>query len=112
MWLGSRVAGLALGYASMVLYLSSRVSQIKRNYARKSTVGLAISMFMAAIMANLSYGSSILIRTYSSKQLLDSLPWILGSLGTVALDLTILYQARPHPSARVPCGWTNSHCVG
>lgn len=97
------MAGQALGYASMILYLSSRVSQIKRNYARKSTEGLAKSMFMAAIMANVSYGSSILVRTYSSKQLLDSLPWILGSLGTVALDFAILYQARaPHPSGPAP----------
>eukprot|EP00884_Botryococcus_braunii_P021086 jgi/Botrbrau1/7661/Bobra.0159s0103.1 len=88
------VAGLVMGYVSMVLYLGSRISQIKKNWERKSTEGLAMAMFMAAIGANVAYGSSILIRTYSVKQLLDSLPWILGSLGTVALDLTILYQSR------------------
>jgi uncharacterized protein with PQ loop repeat len=92
--IGCRVAGQALGYLSMVLYLGSRFSQIYKNWHRKSTEGLAMAMFMAAIMANVCYGSSIVVRTYSMRQLLDSLPWILGSFGTVGLDICILYQVR------------------
>lgn len=39
-------------------------------------------------------GASIVIRTYTLQQLNSSLPWLLGSLGTVVLDFTILMQAR------------------
>lgn len=56
--------------------------------------GLAISMFMCAIAANSLYGASILIRSATWPELRSSLPWLIGSLGTVALDVTIFAQAR------------------
>lgn len=39
------------------------------------------------------YGASILIRSYTWAELRSSLPWLIGSLGTVALDLAIFAQA-------------------
>lgn len=87
-------AGTVLGYCSSVLYLVSRLSQIWKNYSRSSAEGLAISMFLCAIAANSFYGASILIRSYTWPELRSSLPWLIGSLGTVALDLTIWAQSR------------------
>lgn len=87
-------AGTALGYTSSALYLTSRLSQIARNAARRSVEGLAISMFLCACAANSLYGASILIRSYTWAELRSSLPWLIGSLGTVALDLTIFAQWR------------------
>ena len=49
-------AGTTLGYCSSVLYLTSRLSQIWKNYKRGSAEGLAISMFLTAICANTFYG--------------------------------------------------------
>eukprot|EP00887_Chlorella_sp_A99_P001485 scaffold8.g1485.t1 len=95
---GAHAAGAVLGYASSVLYLTSRISQIYKNWERRSVEGLAMSMFFCAIAANLCYGASILIRTYTAAQLLGSLPWLVGSLGTVALDVTILLQSRAFPT--------------
>lgn len=53
-------------------------------------------------------GSSILIRSYTWDELRSSLPWLIGSLGTVALDAAIFVQwrtlgggsggAKDHPS--------------
>ena len=40
------VAGTAMGYLSTCFYLASRVSQIKKNIARRSTAGLSPVMFM------------------------------------------------------------------
>lgn len=54
--------------------------------------GLAISMFMFAMAANTLYGLGIVVRAYSWGVLLDSAPWILGSLGTVGLDAIIFAQ--------------------
>ena len=89
------VIGRAVGYASSVFYLGSRLSQIYKNHSRRSCEGLAMSMFFTAACANIAYGLAILLRggghpTY----LLNSIPWLLGSLGTVALDTTILAQSR------------------
>ena len=49
-------------------------------------------MFGCAIAANVTYGAGILCRTYSLPSLLASAPWILGSLGTVSLDVIIFLQ--------------------
>jgi hypothetical protein len=83
-----------LGYCSSALYLTSRLSQICKNQQRGSAEGLAISMFLTAIAANSAYGASILLRSATWPQLRSSLPWLIGSLGTVCLDLTIAVQAR------------------
>jgi uncharacterized membrane protein len=51
-------------------------------------------MFGCAIAANVTYGAGVLFRTYKFSQLVDSAPWILGSLGTVALDILIFMQVK------------------
>ena len=92
-----------MGWASSGFYLGSRVAQIWKNWQRGSAEGLSLAMFGCAIAANLTYGAGILCRAYSWAALLASAPWILGSLGTVALDVAIFLQVRTcclgrHPS--------------
>ncbi len=86
------MVGTVFGYMSCSLYLASRVSQIYKNWQRKNTEGLAISMFMCAISANVCYGGAIIIRSYTHADYMASLPWLVGSLGTVCLDVTIFMQ--------------------
>ena len=87
--------GRAVGYVSALFYLGSRVSQILKNKKRRSCEGLSVSMFATAAVANVLYGSAIIVRANDSpRALLESTPWLLGSLGTVALDSTILFQSR------------------
>lgn len=84
--------GSILGYISCVLYLASRTSQILKNSQRQSAEGLASSMFLCAATANLFYGTSVLLRSRTKEEIISSFPWVLGSLGTVALDGIILMQ--------------------
>ena len=49
-------------------------------------------MFACAITANICYGLGILLRAYTWKVLWSSAPWLLGSLGTVSLDMIIFSQ--------------------
>jgi hypothetical protein len=86
--------GRAAGYVSSAFYLGSRVSQILKNRARKSCEGLSAAMFATAVAANVTYGVAILLRAASWAGVLASAPWLLGSLGTVALDVTVLAQSR------------------
>lgn len=88
-----RLAGSILGYLSCILYLVSRGSQIYKNWKRKSAQGLAASMFAFACSANIFYGISVILRSETYQEFMSSLPWLIGSLGTVFLDLVILLQA-------------------
>ncbi len=47
-----RLVGVWLGYVSSFFYLSSRMSQLYKNWARKCTEGLSVAMFLMAISAN------------------------------------------------------------
>ena len=55
------IAGQTLGYVSLFCYISSRIAQIGRNYKRKSVEGLSTTMFVFAMLANLTYGAAILL---------------------------------------------------
>ena len=88
------VAGTALGYIATVMYLSSRVSQIAKNAARRSAEGLSLIMFLLTMMANCCTGLSILLRLGSTDALKQQLPWLAGAFGTVGLDMTIALQSR------------------
>ncbi|GIL67611.1 hypothetical protein Vafri_20966 [Volvox africanus] len=87
------VAGTAMGYLSTCFYLASRVSQIRKNLARKSTEGLSPVMFVLTMSANLCTGVSIVLRLRSLEQVKEQLPWMCGTFGTIALDMTLFYQA-------------------
>ncbi|XP_069466493.1 lysosomal amino acid transporter 1 homolog isoform X2 [Ambystoma mexicanum] len=89
--------GTAIGSLSSVLYLLSRVPQIITNFRRKSTEGVAGTLFVMAILGNLTYGLSVLMKNPEKDQsesnyVLHHLPWLVGSLGVVSLDLFILFQ--------------------
>ena len=77
------------------------VCDVRAYSLAKSTCmqGLAIAMFMCAIAANVLYGGGILIRAYSWDVVVASAPWILGSLGTVGLDVVIFLQVWPRSLA-------------
>ena len=93
------LAGTIVGWASAAFYLGSRVPQIIKNFRRKTCEGLSAWLFFFAVMGNLTYGISIII--FPGK-LAGSIPWIVGSLGTLCFDFTILIQycvfgSKPNP---------------
>ena len=89
---GLNLVGSILAYMSCILYLFSRISQIYKNWKRKSADGLSASMFATAVSANLCYGISVILRSPTWEYFMSSLPWLIGSLGTVFLDAIILTQ--------------------
>ena len=74
------------------LYLTSRMPQIYLNFKRKSCAGLAMVMFFFALMGNLFTTAAILVKSTSHAHLVNSLPYILGSGGTVVFDIIIFAQ--------------------
>ncbi|KAI9315525.1 PQ loop repeat-domain-containing protein [Dichotomocladium elegans] len=77
------------------LYLSSRVPQIYLNYARRSVEGLSMALFMCAAAGNFTYTLGVFTNPHQTRQsLLEAVPYILGSAGTLVFDLTIYIQYR------------------
>ena len=106
--------GQIFGYLCAVLYLGSRVPQLLLNFKRKSTEGVSMLFFLFACVGNLTYVMSIFLyeppcaslqglsasggcgdgewsKGYS-KYILVNLSWLVGSGGTLFLDLAIFIQ--------------------
>ncbi|GAB7360560.1 hypothetical protein MBLNU230_g0445t1 [Neophaeotheca triangularis] len=107
--------GQIFGYVCAVLYLASRAPQLLLNYRRKSTEGLNALFFLFACLGNATYVFSIFAfepicsrhhhghREPSScqdgeaaaiygKYILVNLSWLIGSLGTLFLDVGVFAQ--------------------
>ncbi|NXI37271.1 LAAT1 protein, partial [Galbula dea] len=105
----SEIIGFTIGSISSVLYLCSRLPQIYTNYKRKSTVGVSYSLFALVMLGNSLYGLSVLLKNPEPGQgegdyVLHHLPWLVGSLGVLSLDVVISFQflayRRGRPSTR------------
>ena len=107
--------GQIFGYLCAIFYLGSRIPQLLLNYRRKSTEGVSMLFFLFACVGNLTYVLSIFAyepkcarfesydgergrcksgewsRGYGQYILLNA-SWLIGSAGTLILDLIIFTQ--------------------
>ncbi len=77
-----------------------------KNYKDKSCEGLALLFFLLSLMGNATYGASILCHSLERDYIMTNLPWLIGSLGTMAEDAIIfiqfnIYAPKPGTSAIV-----------
>ncbi|EAS31169.3 PQ loop repeat protein [Coccidioides immitis RS] len=101
--------GQVFGYLCAAFYLGSRIPQLLLNWRRKSTEGVSLLFFLFACVGNLTYVLSIFAyspicadtrghcqpgeqRRIYGRYLLVNASWLLGSLGTLFLDLAIFAQ--------------------
>ncbi|CAH0039145.1 unnamed protein product [Clonostachys solani] len=96
------IAGLTLGYISAVFYLCARIPQILKNYREKSCEGLAILFFMLSLTGNLTYGISLVSYSQEKKYLLNALPFLIGSIGTIVEDCIIFVQFQLYSGGKRP----------
>ncbi|XP_027548920.1 lysosomal amino acid transporter 1 homolog [Neopelma chrysocephalum] len=101
----SEIIGFTIGSVSSVLYLCSRLPQIYTNYKRKSTTGISYSLFALVMLGNSLYGLSVLLKNPEPGQgegdyVLHHLPWLVGSLGVLSLDVVISFQFLAYRKGR------------
>lgn len=71
--------------------MASRVPQIFKNRQTKCE-GLSLALFVFAVVGNLTYVASILIKSTERNYIVENLSWLVGSLGTIFLDFVVLGQ--------------------
>lgn len=54
--------------------------------------GLALLFFLLSLTGNLTYGASLVAFKQDKDYLLNALPWLIGSLGTIVEDFVIFAQ--------------------
>lgn len=100
--------GQVFGYFCALLYLGSRLPQILLNFRRKSTEGVSMLFFIFACIGNLTYVLSIVAfspvcrvpgrcgageaKTIYFRYMAVNASWLLGSFGTLLLDMAIFLQ--------------------
>lgn len=57
-------------------------------------LGLAVLFFMLSLTGNLTYAISLMAYSQDRKYLINAIPWLIGSLGTVVEDGIIFIQFR------------------
>ncbi|XP_034733473.1 lysosomal amino acid transporter 1 homolog [Etheostoma cragini] len=100
------IIGFSIGSLSSLLYLSSRLPQMYTNFKRKSTEGVSYFLFALIILGNTTYGLSVLLKNPDADQgersyMIHHLPWLIGSLGTLSLDLIISIQFIIYRNAKM-----------
>lgn len=80
---------------TLIIIPFCRIPQIIENFQAKSVEGLSLALFVITIIGNFCYGMSILFRlpVIDQQFYLGTLPYLIGSMGTICFDCVILGQA-------------------
>ncbi|MED6212157.1 hypothetical protein PIB30_080474 [Stylosanthes scabra] len=87
----SAVVGQCLGWLMAAIYMGGRLPQIFLNIKRGNVEGLNPLMFVFALIANVTYVGSIVVRSSEWQRIKANMPWLLDAIGCVALDLFYVY---------------------
>jgi len=87
------LVGYILSWVCAMLYFTSRIPQIVANFRRKTCEGLSPVMFAMAVCGNLFYAAGALTNGGTELDIFYiRLPFLVGSVGTLVFDFTILMQ--------------------
>jgi hypothetical protein len=64
------------------------------NTSANGRIGLALLFFILSLTGNLTYGVSVIAYSQQERYLLNALPFLIGSLGTIVEDSIIFVQFR------------------
>lgn len=93
------VVGNTASWTSQMLYLLSRIPQIKQNYERKNTAGVSPALFIAVLVGTAVYTlavtsawQAITDPAENAAFVVAEMPFIVGGIATTLADLIIFFQ--------------------
>jgi uncharacterized protein with PQ loop repeat len=86
------VIGQMFAWISLFCYITSRLPQIYKNFSRRSVEGLSIYLFAFAALGNTCYTLGIFLKSTDWTFIAKTLPYLLGSGGTLIFDVIIFTQ--------------------
>ena len=89
---GSKLAGTVFAWVSTVIFITSRVPQLAKNFSEKSFGDISVVWLIFSIVGDLPYFVSILVRDVSGTYLWRQTPFIVGAVGPAVLDIFLLLQ--------------------
>ncbi|XP_035268739.1 transmembrane protein 44 isoform X2 [Anguilla anguilla] len=86
----SEILGYALGLLSTVIGWTSKFPSLTKAHLEKMTSAVHVSFGILCALANVLYGSAILVYDARTASVLKALPWLLNCFGCAAFDVVIL----------------------
>ncbi len=88
----------ALKDVQISLFSVVEIFLVVLQFQRKSTEGVSFFLFALVILGNTTYGISVLLKNPDPGQgeasyIIHHLPWLIGSLGTLSLDIIVSFKA-------------------
>ena len=89
---GKELIGTIFGWISAVIYTSSRIPQLYKNF-KKSQVGDINPLYIVfSFLGNFSYCLSIFIKSIEPQWCWEQTPWIIGAAGPCLCDVLLMIQ--------------------
>ncbi|XP_074590186.1 vacuolar lysine transporter YPQ1-like [Curcuma longa] len=85
-------AGTLLGWMMAAIYVGGRLPQICLNIRRGNVQGLNPLMFIFALVGNITYVGSILVKSLAWSAIKPNLPWLVDAGGCAILDAFISFN--------------------
>ncbi|XXQ37848.1 PQ loop repeat [Plasmodiophora brassicae] len=104
--------GTVLAWLGNALFFFARIPQVVKNYQEKRCDDLSPAMFMLFVAANTTYGLRIIVDAvieqaapvvtdnFWAEFCVKKLPYLLGSIGTLAFDVLIIVQSRMYRQSK------------
>jgi len=89
---GSNLVGTLFGWLSAIIYISSRIPQVRLNCKRKHVTDLSPFYFLCTISGNTTYLLSLFIRSTEGNFLWKQAPWITGVVVPLSCDIITAFQ--------------------
>lgn len=80
------------GWVASILLIGGRGAQLYKNYSRKSVEGLSGVMFIISIVGNINFILALLLYSVEVSYLIYNLPWLVGGVFGLLLDLGVVFQ--------------------
>jgi uncharacterized protein with PQ loop repeat len=99
---GFQLVGTLFGWGGGCIFIASRLPQISKNWRKHQVQGIALPYVLLTFLGNVTYLSSILIRSVEGSYIWKQAPFLVGAVGPMFCDVGVLFQYFTYPHQGSP----------